>query len=57
MNIESYVFILCYGFLGLIAIYSVCRIISLEREIERKKQLIKVLQRENQFLRGDSENV
>lgn len=46
MNIESYVFLICYAFLGITALFAVGRIIALEKELERKRRVIKSLQNE-----------
>ena len=45
MNIESYVFLICFVVLGIVSLFTVGRLIAVEKELERKNQVIKTLQR------------
>ena len=45
MNIESYVFLICFVALGIVSLIAVGKLIAAEKELERKKQVIKTLQR------------
>ena len=45
MNIESYVFLICFVLLGIIALFAVGRLVAVENELNRKKMIIKMLQK------------
>lgn len=50
MNIESYVFLICFVALGIVSLITVGKLIAVEKELERKKQVIKALQKELRVL-------
>ena len=50
MNIESYVFLICFVFLGIVALCSVGWYMTAERELQKKKLVIKELQKEIRIL-------
>ena len=50
MNIESYVFLICFVFLGIVAFVSVGWYMTAEKELAKKKLVIKELQKENRIL-------
>lgn len=45
MNIESYVFLICFVLLGIIALFAVGRLVAVEKELNRKKMIVKMLQK------------
>ena len=53
MNIESYVFAICFLLLFIFNMYFMMKWLNSEREIDKKKILIKILQRELAYARGD----
>lgn len=56
MNIESYVFAICFLLLFIFNMYFMMKWLNSERELDKKKILIKILQRELVYARGDAEN-
>ena len=50
MNIESYVFLICFVLLGIVALFSVGWYMTAERELQKKKLVIKELQKEIRIL-------
>ena len=50
MNIESYVFLICFVLLGIVALWSVGQYMTTERELNKKKLVIKELQKEIRIL-------
>lgn len=50
MNIESYVFLICFVFLGIVALFSVGWYMTAEKELAKKKLVIKELQKEIRIL-------
>ena len=50
MNIESYVFLICFVFLGIVAMISAYWNVTLEKKLDRKERIIKELQKENRIL-------
>lgn len=50
MNIESYVFLICFVLLGIVALFSVGWYMTAEKELAKKKLVIKELQKEIRIL-------
>ena len=50
MNIESYVFLICFVLLGIVALFSVGWYMTAEKELQKKKLVIKELQKEIRIL-------